>query len=405
MVVMKALSRLDFRGFVFLLALIVVSAGIVFAPAARAQSAQPNQAATNSTAACSEQANSGSKDATDVASAKVSNGAKAVSNLGSLFGKKKTADDANKVAAEAAGCAPNANSSASGAAGAKGGPNGAAKGAPNANGAKSPEPATINTAQVAASAGFVDVVGIKLGMEPNDALAALKAANSGFTDSNIVIGYLPSKADFQQGNRDSGAIVSVAANVTSAQAGSEQVAIDFSYPPSPGYVVSVARTMTFASGQQPLADNLIAGLRKKYGAETFGQMPKGAAVAQSLTWIFDAQGKLISAGQLPNQNQTLCAATVQEPPKGQDLEDELNTLAANPQLPQQIQQYTGGTNDPCKDYTVVVATTGPQTGAGLATSLQVKVTSHPLIRGSWAGLLTYAQQSARAQAAQATPKL
>jgi hypothetical protein len=227
---------------------------------------------------------------------------------------------------------------------------------------------------LAAAAGFVDVVGIKLGMSARDALAALKADNAAFNDSNILIGYLPSKADYLKGNRNSGAMIGATARAASPQTGTEQVAIEFSYPPGESYVVSVARTIVFGRGQQPTAENLVAGLRKKYGAETIAQTPRGAAVAQSLTWICDAQGKSVASTQLPNQ--TACSATMEEPPKGANLDDELASLAANPRLSQQIEQYTGG-NDPCKDYTAVVASLGPSTGAGLATSLQVKVMSRP----------------------------
>lgn len=145
------------------------------------------------------------------------------------------------------------------------------------------------TASLAASAGFLDVTGIKLGMRVKDAMVALKAHNSLLTvkpetyshelipDQTLVSG------------------VHAGIPVVGGQM-YEKYEVAFSTQPSEGFVTAIERTVHYPPGQQPTYTSAIEGMRAKYGKENF--VPRAAPTGPSFFWIMDLQGHLIQSPDL-----------------------------------------------------------------------------------------------------------
>jgi hypothetical protein len=151
------------------------------------------------------------------------------------------------------------------------------------------------TSKMAASAGFVDILGIKPGMRGEQAIAALKAVNP-----NMKIEILRSQAnwDYMAGLTEDSRTdpkklwaygIQATAPVTGPGA-PETIFVSLTAPPNPPLVYGVARNyVSFRQGAMPTIENLVAGLRKKYGEENYYE-PTGV----ELEWVFDSQGQPVS---------------------------------------------------------------------------------------------------------------
>jgi hypothetical protein len=148
--------------------------------------------------------------------------------------------------------------------------------------------------KIATSAGFVDIVGIKLGMTPEQAFAAVKAHNGQMKID--IINASMEDPDVPRGDRPVPQFA-VAHTVgaprgpnptpfTLADYSWDVIVIEFSVPPSPPLVGRIVREVGFPQGQLVVAANLLDALRKKYGPESL----QGIATS----WVFDATGKLVS---------------------------------------------------------------------------------------------------------------
>lgn len=135
------------------------------------------------------------------------------------------------------------------------------------------------TAKIAAKAGFLDVVGVKLGMSPKDALAAAKAHNAALT--------LEPKAKLEYEALPGVVMMPVLASTqnanTSMQGGSEYMGLLVTYQPNEAFVYGVWRDVSFGRPEsRPTIDYMVNGLRKKYG-------PESAREDSLLIWLFDGQ--------------------------------------------------------------------------------------------------------------------
>ncbi len=139
------------------------------------------------------------------------------------------------------------------------------------------------TAKIAAKAGFLDVVGIKLGMPAKEAVDALKAYNTGFKPvPNTLYEYeaLPG-------------VVMTPELVAPNPAGPTAPAGDYfnlfmTYAPNEAFLWGIVRNLGFGrEDSRPTVENTLAGLRKKYGPESTKQ------VNSRLIWIYDAQGQQV----------------------------------------------------------------------------------------------------------------
>jgi hypothetical protein len=164
--------------------------------------------------------------------------------------------------------------------------------------------------KIASAAGFLDIVGIKLGMTPEQAFAAVKAFNG-----QLKIDIVNARMEYPDGPLGNFTRVpqyAVAHTVglrpnpnfpalfTLADGSSEVIVIEFTIPPSPPLVGKIVREVTFPQRQPVVGSNLLDALRKKYGQES----PQG----NYSTWVFDSAGKSVSrplqgpeAGCLPSQ--------------------------------------------------------------------------------------------------------
>ena len=139
------------------------------------------------------------------------------------------------------------------------------------------------TTKIAAKAGFLDVVGIKLGMPAKEALNALKAHNAGFKPTaNTLYEYeaLPR-------------VVMTPELVAPNPAGPTASAGDYfnlfmTYAPNEAFLWGIVRNIGFGrEADRPTVENTLAGLRQKYGPESTRQ------VNSRLIWIYDAQGQQV----------------------------------------------------------------------------------------------------------------
>ena len=140
--------------------------------------------------------------------------------------------------------------------------------------------------KVAASIGFVDIVGIKLGMTPKEAVAAIKAYNP-----NLKIETLTARLEHPTGTpgnfvRVPLAIDAYTANVRQDLGPVEWIAMQFTMPPSPPLLAKVQRFTGFANDQPVMGSNLLQSLRKKYGQENYTATVTG--------WVYDSNGKLLT---------------------------------------------------------------------------------------------------------------
>jgi hypothetical protein len=139
------------------------------------------------------------------------------------------------------------------------------------------------TAKIAAKAGFLEVVGIKLGMPAKEAVDALKAHDGNFkAKPNTLYEYeaLPGMVMTPE---------LVAANPGGPTASSgDTFNFLITYAPNDAFVWGVVRNLGFGREEnRPTVENSLAGLRKKYGPESAREMNN------RLIWIYDAQGQQV----------------------------------------------------------------------------------------------------------------
>ena len=173
----------------------------------------------------------------------------------------------------------------------------AAQSAPAQNGSSGDCCTPQATAKIAASAGYLDIVGIKLGMPAKQALEAMKADNPAFKIESQKVEFYWDCAT-KRGCNSTGEkkqwISSIIGEVAQTEAkGSETLEAQLTLPPNSPVVDYLSRTVVFPKNATPTIDNVLAGLRKKYGPPTSTQ-PIGIS---QLKWLFDSQGHLIDASR------------------------------------------------------------------------------------------------------------
>lgn len=137
----------------------------------------------------------------------------------------------------------------------------------------------------AAGAGYLDIVGIKLGMTPGQVTAAVKAYDSGLKIDILTARlYRPTQANF---NPVPHYMFVYSVNQRPQTGEVERIVVEFTTPPGPPLVEEVQRYVMFPLGQPVLSSNLVGALRKKYGQENAG------SPAQPV-WVYDLNGKLLS---------------------------------------------------------------------------------------------------------------
>jgi len=154
------------------------------------------------------------------------------------------------------------------------------------------------TAKIAAASPNIDVVGVRLGMNAKSAVDTLKSFRGDFkVTSNSLTEYeaLP------------GVTMTPVINATNAPAKpgeqTETINLLVTYSPNDAFVWGIMRNISFGREEdRPTVENTLAGLRKKYGTESFPYLQN------KIVWIFDAEGKQIM-GQRAKEIYDRCTNT------------------------------------------------------------------------------------------------
>lgn len=162
------------------------------------------------------------------------------------------------------------------------------------------------SAKLAASAGFIDILGIKLGMPAETALSILKSDNpTAKITFNRTNDYESAWIENLPRTDPSRQFVSEI-DLEPARMPGDRINLGLTIPPSKQVVQAVARTSVLAA---PVAmANIVAGLRKKYGPETAGPDFKWRSLtpfdgsSKIFLWIFDAEGRRVSLQPIANTN-------------------------------------------------------------------------------------------------------
>ncbi|MGB6694615.1 MAG: hypothetical protein WBE56_10555, partial [Terracidiphilus sp.] len=121
--------------------------------------------------------------------------------------------------------------------------------------------------KLAATLGFVDIVGIKLGMTPSQVTAALKASSPTLGFKTFTTRLIMPSTDpaFQKVPHYIVAHKSLAPAPDHSQ---EYIIIEFTLPPNPPVVDRVYRRVMFADGKGAANGTLVKAMEAKYGTET-----------------------------------------------------------------------------------------------------------------------------------------
>lgn len=154
------------------------------------------------------------------------------------------------------------------------------------------------TAKIAAKAGFLDVVGIKLGMTAKEAVAALQAHNAGFKPYPITL---------REYEALPGVVMTPVLQAPNPAGPNATSGDDFNlvltYAPNEAFVWGIVRNMGFGRVEErPTVENTLAGLRQKYGQES---VKEGDS---RLIWIYDGEGKQVM-GQQAKDIRSQCSST------------------------------------------------------------------------------------------------
>ena len=178
-------------------------------------------------------------------------------------------------------------------------PGGGSRQLPNEKPQPSPEFGTPEgTAKIAAKAGFLEVVGIKLGMPVKEAVDALKAYNAS---------YQPGPLTLREYEALPGVVMTPVLHAPNPAGPNATSGDDFNllltYAPNEAYVWGIVRSMGFGTNAtRPPVDSTLAGLRQKYGPESTQQLNS------RLIWIYDAQRQQVM-GQKAMEIWNQCSQT------------------------------------------------------------------------------------------------
>ena len=136
----------------------------------------------------------------------------------------------------------------------------------------------VMTAAARAQSG-PDVIGIRLGMAPQDAYNILKARANG---AKVGVGQT-----MLQGVSDKPVAVIMSVKPIGVSP-AETVTVWLTFPPNRQQVFAVRRTLMFEQGKEMLKTTVVDSLRQKYGPETDPQFHM---------WNFDEQGGRIAASE------------------------------------------------------------------------------------------------------------
>jgi len=131
----------------------------------------------------------------------------------------------------------------------------------------------------------LDIAGIKIGMGAKDGMAALKAVNP---KANIILG-----THKLQGFPSPVHPNAIADQTISGDNDGENIEVLFTMPPQHQLVWGITRTYSYIAKNRPSLENTLTALRAKYGPPSIPVDPDPRDTTKTLTWVFDADGKLL----------------------------------------------------------------------------------------------------------------
>jgi hypothetical protein len=247
------------------------------------------------------------------------------------------------------------------------------------------------TNALAASAGFIDILGIKLGMPAEQALATLKA---NYPSSKIS---LARTADYESAwynvERENPSHKWVFKIDVDPNGPGDKISVGLSLPPSTQVVHAVGRESFL---KEPVAvENIVAGLRKKYGQETYGvDYRMGGTLTifdgstKYLLWIYDPRGNRVKPDAV-TENAQRCLVSV----TGDMGAPQLSITNGRPYEPSTLK------SSPCWSLVSLTATiqmVSPTQGiTGQARSFTVTAVDWPLVTSGANALYAFLDQGAR----------
>ena len=176
------------------------------------------------------------------------------------------------------------------------------------------------TAKIAASLGYLDVAGIKLGMPLNNTLALLKQIIPKFQtkpQTEIMWPLDRSNTAAQPPPNAPVSVISVYAETLDGKGNVETLRVDFAKHPNAPVAIGIHRKLGWAPGAGPVIDNLVNDLRKKYGPESLitNQTTNNAQREMTLRWYFDPNGVKLQ-GNLAQQPTSNCFVVLAGPAPG-----------------------------------------------------------------------------------------
>lgn len=244
------------------------------------------------------------------------------------------------------------------------------------------------TNALGASAGFIDILGIKLGMPAEQALATLKA---GYPGAKITLertrDYESAWFNVERENPNHKWVFKIQGDLNGR---GENIVVGLSLPPSRQVVQSIGRQTVL---QEPVAvENIVAALRKKYGEETYGTGYKvnvfDGASEKNFMWVYDAQGKRVKPAAI-TENATRCTLGM-----GVGSGDaEISLAVSRPYGPDALN------GNPCLSLVILhasIQTVSPAQGInGQTRSFGVYAFDWPLITSGANALYSFLDQGAR----------
>ena len=218
---------------------------------------------------------------------------------------------------------------------------------PNTTGATSPGQVPSAPPSGLDPSKLPDVLGIHLGMSPQDALAKMKplypenhALGLGAVPGYVKFGHAPDSPWIQT--------ISAKAEACGNDACGDTIFIIFNGPPEKQGAVGIERGIGFPEGQRPTPDAVKAALLQKYGSNPFVVAPN------VMGWVYDEQGQPIAP---PNGKSLVqCAGNISTAPAGgpspTNAAPEYGLTGIYPLKPSDVTQMM---RDPCRVGVYVLA--------------------------------------------------
>jgi hypothetical protein len=263
-----------------------------------------------------------------------------------------------------------------------------------------PEWDAANTAAIAAAAGFVDVLGVKLGTPLKDALGILKAHNPQFKTNAFVTSsfqLLPTTPLVTTVIARTRLYDDIGHPLMKPGDMGETVVLRLTQPPNAPFVFHIVRQVAWMGRKGPLVDAVLAGLREKYGARPIDGGHSVSVGTVRLTWLFDAQEHLMPPTPSGKIDCALAMSLDAQIPQV-DLRDD--QIEQNREKSGLVQQVDGVVNafmqegfdartasdsivTGCRAVTVITATVHVEPANGVVADMSVEALSLPLLRASF----------------------